>query len=157
MDYKYNEDNKQIWQLLHQARRMLHRCRQKELLPLGITSPQSAVLSILDAVGKQGTIPSDIARQLFREPHTIIGILNVMEKNGLVKTAKDLERKNMVRVTLTPKGREIYLKSIDTEFIPYIMSDFSEEDRRIFKKYLKTLRDKSAEWLRKEQKNPWTD
>ena len=157
MANNYEEDNNAIWQLLHQARRMLHRGRQKELLPLGITSPQSAVLSILNDLGRKGTIPSEIARQLFREPHTVIGTLAIMEKHGQIKMAKDLERKNLVRVTITPKGRDIYKKSLKTDFIPYVMSDFSQEDRRLFKLYLKTLRDKSAVWLRRNQKTDWID
>ena len=151
------KDNNDIWQLFHQARRMLHRCRQIELLPLQITSPQSAVLGIVNAAGEEGTIPSNIARELFREPHTIIGILSGMEKGGLIKTAKDLHRKNLVRVTLTPKGKEIYQKSLVSEFIPYTMSDFSEIDRALLKKYLKIIRNRSTEWLAKKREPHWTD
>ena len=153
----YEEDNNKIWQLLHQARRMLHRGRQKELLPLGITSPQYAVLSILNEVGRKGIIPSEIARHLFREPHTITGILEIMEKHGLIKMAKDLERKNLIRVTITPKGTDTYEKSLKTDFVPYAMSGLSQEDRRLIKIYLKSIRDKSAEWLKMNQKTGWID
>jgi DNA-binding MarR family transcriptional regulator len=59
------------------------------------------------AIGENAT-PAEISRWLLREPHSVSGILERMEKNGLIKRVKDLERRNMIRVTFTEKGKQAY-------------------------------------------------
>jgi DNA-binding MarR family transcriptional regulator len=43
-----------------------------------------------------------------REPHTITKLLHRMEKVGLVTKTNDLEKKNMVGVSITEKGQQAY-------------------------------------------------
>ena len=68
-----------------------------------------------------------------------------MEKQGLVRKVKDLDRKNLVRVVLTEKGREAYYHSTKRESIHQIMSFLSEEERQQLRHCLQTLRDKARE------------
>lgn len=93
--------------VIFQLRALLYRVREKELLPYGVKPRQAAVLVVMAAIGEKAT-PAEISRWLLREPHSVSGILERMEKSGLVKRVKDLERKNMIRVTFTDKGRQAY-------------------------------------------------
>ena len=77
--------------------------RERELLPQNLSATSAAILFLVDAMGKDVT-PAKISRMLLREPHSISGILMRMEKQGLIKRAKNMERKNLIRVTLTSKG-----------------------------------------------------
>ena len=101
-------DNKyRLAWLIFRVRTLLYRTRDKELTSYDVKPRQAAVLIVASAIGDKAT-PAEISRWLLREPHTVSGILDRMEKKGLVKRVKDLERKNMIRVTLTEKGHKAH-------------------------------------------------
>jgi DNA-binding MarR family transcriptional regulator len=77
----------------------------KELNKYNLPVRQSTILMVLDALG-ENSIPAEISRWVFREQHSISDFLKRMERDGLIRRAKDLDRKNMIRVTITEKGRE---------------------------------------------------
>jgi len=129
----------ELWVLLHQACDAMIRARENELRKFGISRMQAAVLFIIKAIDGQAT-PAEISRWLFREPHTVFGLLKRMEKQGLVRRVKDLERKNMIRVTITEKGEEACRQSRDMKVIRTILSGLSPEQRDNLKPYLETLR-----------------
>ena len=131
-----------LWVLLGQVCDATRRARDNELREFGISAIQAAVLFIVQAVKGPAT-PAEISRWLFREPHTVSGLLERMEKQGLVKKVKDLERKNMVRVVITEKGEEAYQRSKKLESIRAILSSLSAEQRDDFKSYLEILRNKA--------------
>ena len=74
----------ELWVLLAQTRSVLYRVRQKELKQYNVSTEQSAVLFIIQAIGKKAT-PAEIARWLMRERNSVSSILGRMEKDGLVK------------------------------------------------------------------------
>ena len=129
----------ELWVLLHQACDAMIRARENELRKFGISRMQAAVLFIIKAIDGQAT-PAEISRWPFREPHTVFGLLKRMEKHGLVRRVKDLERKNMIRVTITEKGEEACRQSRDMKVIRTILSGLSPEQRDNLKPYLETLR-----------------
>ncbi len=59
---------------------------------------------------------------------------------GLVKKEKSLDKKNLVRVRLTPKGEKIYAEGIGMESIHAIMSALTAQDRACLKGVLEKLR-----------------
>jgi DNA-binding MarR family transcriptional regulator len=99
-----------LWVLLLQMRDAALKLREKELSQYGISPEQAGVLFIIHTIGNTAT-PVEISRWLLRKHHTVLGILGRMEKAGLVRKTKDPERKNLVRVTLTEKGRQAYYQS----------------------------------------------
>jgi len=103
----YVDDKYKLAWLIFRVRTLLYRTRDKELTPYDVKPRQAAVLMVAAAIGDKAT-PAEISRWLLREPHTVSGILDRMEKKGLVNRVKDLERKNMIRVTLTEKGQKAY-------------------------------------------------
>lgn len=133
-----------LWMLLNQARDAVLKARRKELYQYNIPTRQATALFAIQAIGDKAT-PGEIARWLFREPHTVSGLLSRMEKKGLVRTSKDLDRKNMVRVTLTDKGKQAYHQSTKRESIRRIMSSLSEEQQQQLASSLQTLRDAALE------------
>ena len=136
----------ELWVLLHQACDAMIRAREDELRKIGISRMQAAVLFIIKAIEGPAT-PAEISRWLFREPHTVFGLLKRMEKQGLVRRTKNLERRNMIRVTITEKGEKAYRRSRDMKVIRTILSGLSPEQRKNLKPYLETLRERALKEL----------
>jgi len=133
-----------LWVLLRQTYHAIVTASENELRQIGISSTQAAVLSIVKAVTVPAT-PAEISRWLFRQPHTVSGLLHRMEKQGLVRKVKDLERKNMIRIVLTEKGEQAYQWSRGVKVIGKILSCLSPEERDNLGTYLETLRNKALE------------
>jgi len=132
----------ELWVLLHQACDAMARARENELIPVGISRMQAAVLFIVKAIEGPAT-PAEISRWLFREPHTVSGLLERMEKQGLVRKVKDLERKNLIRVLFTETGEEAYQRSREMKVIRKILSCLSPKERDNLRAYVETLRNKA--------------
>ena len=135
-----------LWVLLHQTTDAALRARQKELDQFDISVIEVGVLVAIQTIGKEAT-PSEISRRIFREPHSVSALLNRMEKKGLVKRTQDLDRKNLVRVSITEKGRQAYDKSTGRKSIHNIISSLSEEERRQLRSCLEKLRIESFKGL----------
>ncbi len=137
------DKDRDLWVLLQQAHNAIARARQNELRQVGITRPQASVLFVLQALKVQPT-PAEISRWLFREPHTVSGLLDRMEQKGLIVKVKDLERKNLIRVVLTEEGKKAYQQSRDTKVIHKILSCLSQKDNASLIAYLRTVRDNAT-------------
>jgi len=148
LDGDYN-----LWVLLHQTTDATLRARQKELDQFGISVVEVGVLEIIQTSDEEVT-PSEISRQIFREPHTVSALLNRMEKKGLLTKTKDLDRKNMVRVSITEKGQQAYDNSTERKSIYRILSSLSEEERPQLRSCLEKLRNKAFKELTEERKPP---
>ena len=122
------------------------RAREKELSQYGLTYMQAAVFLTIQTIGDKAT-PAEISRWLFREPHSVSGLISRMEKAGLVTKVKDLDRKNWVRVAITEKGRQAYSQALERESIHNIMSALSNEDHKALQRYLKILKDRALKEL----------
>jgi DNA-binding MarR family transcriptional regulator len=148
------DEDYNLWLFLAQVRSVMLRARQMEVSRYGITASQASVLFVVNALGHKST-PAEISRWLFQEPHSVTGILNRMEKQGLVKRVKDLAKKNHVRVELTEKGREVYADCCKRESMHRIMPSLSGEQRRQLTACLENLRDASLKYLGEEQELPF--
>ena len=127
-----------LWVRLVRARDAIFAAREKELRKCGVTQREAAILYYIDKIGTAAT-PAEIARHTFRKPNTISNILDRMAVKGLVKLTKDLDRKNLVRVTHTKKGRESLACSLDRQSFPRIMGVLNAEDREILGGLLEKL------------------
>jgi DNA-binding MarR family transcriptional regulator len=77
-----------------------------------------------------------------------------MEKKGLIVRNKDLRRKNMIRVSMTEKGEELYKKVYKEDSLERMVDSLTEEQKQSLWQHLNILRDKSLEGLKIEQKPP---
>ena len=153
-DYRAMDKDTELWVLLGQTSTAMFKARQKELHPYNITARKAAVLYIIQAIGDKAT-PAEISRWLFRKSHSISELLIRMEKDGLIRKAKDLDRKNLVRVALTEKGHEAYHQSMKRESVQKIMSSLSKKEHQQLKSCLQTLRVKALRELGMEQEIPF--
>jgi len=152
-DFPSVDEDYKLWVLLNQAADTTLRARQKELDKYGISTAEAAVLFAVQAIGERAT-PAEITRWLLREPHTVTEILHRMEKGGLVTKTKDLEKKNMVRVSITEKGRQAYEQSTKRKSIRKVMSSLSKGERQQLGSYLERLRNKALGELTEERPKP---
>jgi len=137
----------QIWALLCQVRDMIFQLRQKELRRYDITGRQAAVLFIIGAVGGGKLKPATIGKLLFRKHPTISGIVNRMEKQGLVKQMKGINKKNEIIVMLTDKGAKAFNDSIERGSIKKTISVLSVWEREQLQSCLIKLRKEAVREL----------
>jgi len=130
--------------LLQQTCKAISEACQQELKQYGISPSQAMALFVIKAIGDKAT-PAEVARWISQKPHSVSELISRMEKQGLVRKVKDLDRKNLVRVVLTEEGREAYYHSTRRESIHQIMSFLSEGERQQLRHCLQTLRDKARE------------
>src|SRR5512136_3008616 len=100
-------ENEIAWADLSVTSTILRRAWEMELAQIGLTVPQTLVLTMV-ANSAEPMTPMKLSKLLHREPHTISALLSRMELQGLVKKERNLQRGNWVRVTLTKKGKQAY-------------------------------------------------
>ncbi len=107
-----------------------------KLLKYDVTPSQYGVLSCLWRC--EYSTPKQIAESLFLETSTISGILDRMQKKGLIQRVMNLEDKREVRIVLTEKGKdlEIPLSDIIEAVNLEVLQGFSEEQILEFKESL---------------------
>jgi DNA-binding MarR family transcriptional regulator len=114
--------------LLRTTADTVHKYRENELNKYGV-SPQQALALVCIYSLKNKATPAELSRWLFREPNSITILLNRMEKLGLIKKKADLKRKNVIRLSLTPKGLQAYRNAV--EFQTFLtLSDILPEAKR---------------------------
>jgi len=117
-----------LWQILARTDHVVAKLRQKELRQYGITMNDAIVLFTAIRLKRLAT-PANISRQLFWEPHTVSEQLKAMEKKGLIKKVRDLERHNLIRVDVTEKGLEAYRESSRRKSTRKVMSSLSKDEQ----------------------------
>jgi DNA-binding MarR family transcriptional regulator len=137
-DISSDRDNL-LWSLLFLTKDIGPKAKNKELRQSDISSEQGAVLFIIQSMGDRAT-PAEISRWLLQRRHSIAGLLRRMEKDGLVRMTKDLDGKDMIRVTLTEKGKRIYHQIIKLRSIHQIMSSLTKEQEQQLRSGLETLK-----------------
>ena len=136
-----------LWAMLCQAKDTMLKAREKELIQYSISPEQATVLLVIQTLGEAAT-PAEISRWMLRRHHTTLGILERMERKGLVSKTKDAVRKNLIRVTLTEKGQQAYYHSTKIESIHKIISYLSQEQCQQLSPCLEKLRDAALKDLR---------
>jgi DNA-binding MarR family transcriptional regulator len=75
----------------------------------GLTGPQ---LWAIKTIAQEAPIMvSEIARRMYLHPATVVGILDRLEKQGLVVRIRSTEDRRVVRVELTGQGRALVKKA----------------------------------------------
>jgi MarR family transcriptional regulator, organic hydroperoxide resistance regulator len=70
----------------------------------GVTIAGGTVLLLL--AGGEAT-PRQVARRMWVNPATITGIVDTLERDGLVERRRDAADRRQVRLSLTPRGRSL--------------------------------------------------
>ncbi len=151
----YNVENElELWWLMHQTTHLMERAREKEMKKVSLSVVQAGILFAIQVLGNRAT-PAELARWHSREPHTISGVLNGMVSKGLVEKIKDLDRRNLVRVAITDKGKEIYNEYVVKRgSIHDMISTLTEEEQQTLWSFLSRMRAKALNRLGAEQEPP---
>jgi len=143
--FSYSDADHDMWLLLTHTRYAVYRAREKELQRYGVSPEQVGVLFIVQALGNRAT-PSEISRYIMRQPHTVSALIERMEAKGFVKRVHDLDKRNLVRVSMTDKGQRVYESSTKRGPIHRIMGVLTDDERTQFR----TLLEKIHSQARKE-------
>ena len=150
---KLNE-HETAWMRLFRTYKVLERAREVELAKAGLSLAQAGVLYFLKDA-KEPLTPSKLARLMYKEPHTISGLISRMEAQGLVKKTKNLEKKNLVRVSLTKKGEEAFKRQLGKTAVMNVTSCLSKKDLDKLNVLSDKLRAKGVELLKDMQPYPY--
>lgn len=115
----------------------------EELKNLDITPAQCGVLGSLF---KHGNLtPKEIGKELFLEPSSISGVLERMQKSGLIERSIDPNNRRNIIVTPTEKGISLKpeLEKIIDKMNNYFLKDFDEKEQELLKKLLTSIIEKS--------------
>jgi DNA-binding MarR family transcriptional regulator len=143
-DFEFTDQTLTTYTALRQAWVAVNRLAEARLGKLGLTPETLAVLWA--ARDYPGTlIPAEIARLTHRENQTIAGLLNRMEKAGLIQRIPKRKGKPFTEVKLTAKGRKLcddgvpILKSMVSDLI----SDIPVAKQKECQEWHRMLRDKA--------------
>lgn len=90
---------------LKRAQHALRTRMDEALRPLGLTTPQYAVLCAIEL--DPGISSAALARAAFVTPQTMQGIVTNLEKSGLLKRSADPAHGRILRGELLGKGRKV--------------------------------------------------
>jgi DNA-binding MarR family transcriptional regulator len=126
-----------VWLQLFQTRSALFKARQNKVGKYIHFNLAAALVTIWASDGK--ITPAILSRQLFLEPHTVSELVIRMEKKGLIKKAKDAKRENIIRISITEKGRKFCIQAVQLEFVHKIIDVLSDEQKNQLKICLRLL------------------
>ncbi len=108
----------------------------------GITFRQWEVLAWLSSSGRCGS-QSELAEALGIEPHTMAGVINRMQRDGLLdrRSCDQDRRKNQIRPT--EKAEELWrrVSSVSQEFRRQAVQGFSPEELAQLRDFCQRIRD----------------
>jgi MarR family transcriptional regulator, organic hydroperoxide resistance regulator len=111
----------------------------------GLTGPQLAVLKMLEPVGKLSL--SELSWRIRARNSTVTGIIDRMEREGLVERRRSEEDRRVVHIVLTKKGQKL-AADVDVEpvhIFRQILSELSARDaaelRRIMTRLARRVRE----------------
>jgi DNA-binding MarR family transcriptional regulator len=146
----FTAEDEDLWLLLTHTRYAVFRAREKELQRYGISPEQAGLLFTVQAMDNKAT-PTALSRHLMRQPHTVSALLDRMAKRGLIRKANDLDRKNLVRVEITEKGKKAYLQSTKREPIHRIIGSLDPKEKKVFRRNLERIFNKARQEIGMDQ------
>jgi DNA-binding MarR family transcriptional regulator len=154
-DFQFQDARLTAWFLVTQTWPAMYRVLEVELAKVGLT-PEKLNVLWLCTDHPPPLIPAEISRFLFRKSHSVAGLLNRMERDGLVKRVPKRKGHPFTEVQITAKGRELVApgKDVALSLIGKLMSPLSEEELTQLQKLLRKLRQYALEEMRMELK-PW--
>jgi MarR family transcriptional regulator, organic hydroperoxide resistance regulator len=106
--------------------------------PYGVTAPQTFV--IFDVMDHEGTSVKDIGIRIELDSSAVTGLIDRLEKEGLVERKEDPNDRRGTRIFLTEKGRQLAENKLvpeAVEFNKYIRGMVEPEIAGIFQHALK--------------------
>jgi len=150
-DFEFEETAMGTWAMLRQTWIAVNKAAEVKLAKVGLTPEKAAVLWACKEYPSTLT-PAEIARLVFRENQTIAGLLNRMEKEGLVTRVPKRKGHPFTEVKITPKGEKLASPGIEVykSLIKGLVSGLSVDEQKQLQKLLKVLRQKMLDEMHME-------
>jgi MarR family transcriptional regulator, transcriptional regulator for hemolysin len=128
-----------LWLLLAQTKSTLFKAREKKIGQY--IHPNQAIALVSIAIQNGTATPSFLSQVLALEIHSVTGLINRMVEKGLVVKSRDPEKKNVIRLSVTPKGQEMAEKVRQIEFVREMISRLTPEQQEQLRTCLTILLD----------------
>jgi len=147
-DYKFAGISLTAWAQLRHAWLAMNKVAEARLIEVDSTHESVGVLwACRDYPGP--IHPAEIARLVFKEPHTVAALLNRLEKQGLVKNIPRAPGHPFIEVKLTSKGKKACSQTVDIlkDVVAEVMSALSDEELAQLIELTRALQMKAIEML----------
>jgi DNA-binding MarR family transcriptional regulator len=147
-DYRFAGASLTAWAQLRHTWIAINKVAEVRLGKIGATPESIGILwACRDFPGPLR--PAEIARLVFRAPHTVAGLLKRMEREGLVVRIPKKPGHPYTEVKLTPKGKKACAPAIEIlkDVIAETMSVMSEEELEQLEELIRPLQLKALEML----------
>lgn len=154
-DFEFEETAMGTWAMLRQTWIAVNKAAEVKLAKVGLTPEKAAVLWACRDY--EGTLtPAEIARLVFRENQTIAGLLNRMEKEGLVTRVPKRKGHPFTEVKITSKGEKLAGPGVEIYkgLIKGLASGLSVDEQKQLQKLLRVLRQKMLDDMHMELDKP---
>ncbi len=150
-DYQLPDAGHTAWVLVSQTRAAMHRLAEGLLAKVGLSPERFQVLSLCS---NRTLIPAEIARSMLRASQSVAGLLNRMERDGLVARVLKRPGHPFTEIQITPQGEELLRVGLEVAvpLIDKVMSSLSAEQLEELQKLLRVIRQDAIEALRMEIK-----
>lgn len=138
--------------LVHDVSRMRRTLFDQRVKELGITRAQWSALSALSRHETEGSIQSDLARELEVGKVTIGGLIDRLETSGIVERRTDAEDRRIRRVFITQKGYDVIenMQSIGRELNSLIMKNITLDQIHLAEEVLHEMKVNLRDALKSE-------
>lgn len=122
----------ETWLTILQATSNLSATLDRYLAHLGISEGRFVILMLLNRDSQTGISPSAIAEKAGVSRATVTGLIDGLERDGMVERAQDPGDRRSITVKLTDKGMNFLNAMLPGHFkrIAKLMSLFSKSDRK---------------------------
>jgi DNA-binding MarR family transcriptional regulator len=147
-DLEFSDSALTTYILLRQAWLAVNRVAEARLAKAGLTPEKFLVLwTCRDYPGP--LIPAEIARISHRENQTIAGLLNRMEKEGLVQRIPKRKGHPFTEVKMTSKGEKLLKAALPVfqSVVTELISDMAPKKQKECQEWHRELRDKAFDKL----------
>ena len=134
------------WLLLYQAHTATWKVWKRQLSGTKMDPVQTGVLFALTNRGGSSTV-SELTEWVDRESNSVTGLLNRMEKGGLVERGKTHTDRRFTEVFITAKGREAYEKLFASTVITKVLPRLTDDEIDLLRECLKFIREESLKLM----------
>ena len=154
-EVEFSDQSLTTYTLVRQAWLAINRYAEGRLAKVGVSPEQFLVLwNCRDYPGP--LIPAEIARIAHRENQTIAGLLNRMEKDGLVQRIPKRKGHPFTEVQMTAKGEKLLDAALPVfrSVVSELISDMPIQKQKECQGWHRELRDKALDKLHMVAESP---
>lgn len=103
---------------------------EANLSQFGLSFGRAAILALLRESGEGGMTPSELAAEAEVTRATVTGLLDGLERDGLVERVRHPDDRRRLYVQLTPKGRDLIESAFPSHFrrVAEIMAGLTDQE-----------------------------